>query len=305
MAVRPVPTLTPVQETKLIASGTTIIENPKQSYIARELPRDIKVHHLLRALQVLKINQQAGRFTKTDFDVFVGRGNATLTGMTAAKRKNPPGTRRRSLGSLTEEWAERFLPFPGRIYFTSADASDLLQATLEWLIKFRLKAKRGNLPKNHPYKFAQSIAIYVDGALTEIGSLNAALADAGPGTVLKIINVAPHSGQLELWFAAMYDATREIHTKYSPGLGVTYGFTNSDVIGLRYGAGSGGPSDPKHKPPPPVVYGLPTVTLFIPSSGKSNAVMRPLGVWLNGYTKHGKPRFRKRATQMRTLKQVK
>lgn len=284
---------------KIEATGSVVVENPNQSIISRNIPRDIRLHHLMRALQVLQINQSIGRFTKTDFDTFVGPGASNLTGDTS-KLRRPPGTTRRSLGTLTPEWAEDYLPFPGRIYFTSAGAADLWEAVLAWLTIFNRKAIRGSKAKNHPYKFGNSLSFWVDGTQADASSLPRMLQSAELGTTVRIVNVAPHAATVELWYAVMYDATRAVMQTYSPGIGIDYGFINSDAVGLMYGKGSGGPSRPGRTTP--VVYALPMVTMFLPTSGRSNTRLRPFGVWQNGTTKGGKPIFRKRSRTTRTLR---
>lgn len=278
--------------------GSEVVVNPNYSVISRELPKDIALYHLYRALTVLQVNQRMGRFTKDGFDVFVGPGAANKIGDTT-KRKTPPGTTRRSLDSMTPEWAETYLPFPGRIYFTSATGVDLWAAVRDWLVMFNSTAARSGVAKNHPYKFSASLSFWINGRKASIDSLQTRLEGADLGTTVQIINVAPHATTVELYYAAMYDATRSIFLTYAPGLGIDYGFINSDAVGLRYGKGTGGPSRPGRQSP--VVYALPMVTLFIPTAGKSNTRLRPFGVHIKGRTKGGKPIYRKIAAKNRLL----
>jgi hypothetical protein len=284
---------------RLKKAEQAVVVNPKVSVISRHVPRDIRLYHIGRALQILQINQQQGRFSKDDFDVFVGPGVGNAAG-DSTRRVRPPNTTRRSLSSLTPEWAEKYLPFPGRIYFTAAGGAELLEAVLMWYSIFSSTAIRSAASKNHPYRFSQSLSLWIDGKRVQAAGLTAALQDADVGTTVQIINVAPHAATVELWYKAMYDATVQVAHRYAPGLGIQYGFINSDAVGLEYGKGSGGPSRPGKKSP--VVYALPMVTMFIPAAGRSNASLRPFGMWYRGRTKGGKPMFRKRARTARSLK---
>jgi hypothetical protein len=278
--------------------GSEVVRNPNHSVIGVNIPKDIRLYHLYRALTVLQVNQQMGRFTKTDFDTFVGPGAANRVGDTS-NRRVPPGTTRRALGTLTPEWAENYLPFPGRIYFTSATGAGLWAAIRDWLVMFSSTAAKSGATKNHPYRFASSLSFWVNGAKVGIDGLQARTEGADVGTTVQIINIAPQASTVELYYGAMYDATRAIFLGYAPGLGIDYGFINSDAVGLRYGKGTGGPSRPGKASP--VVYALPMVTLFIPTSGKSNTTLRPLGVHIKRRTKGGKPVYRKIPAKNRLL----
>lgn len=266
---------------KLQARGDVVIRNPTESYIARDLPNRIRRHHAFRALQLLRGFQQANRFTTDDFDVFVGPGVANAIGDDST-RKRPPSTSRRSLSTLlnVDDW----LPFPGRIYFTSAQTTDLLAVTERFLREFHARAPTARASslskKRHPFSFRQSLAIFINGRRS--ADLTPLRSAAPVGSIVQIINIAPHAATLELRLGVMHAIVGELRKEFSPGVQVGYDFINSDQVGLTYGPGTGGPSPAtarRTNRPSPTPYFLPMAIFFIPKAGRSNLPYRPLGYW--------------------------
>lgn len=168
----------------------------------------------------------------------------------------PPNTRERSLESMSSEAYLRggFHPFPGRIYFTSATGADFRESVVWILRQFARIAPRGKWgppKKNHPYRYAQTLAVFIDGTRYDPSTAAQRLSNLSEGTGVEIINYAPHAAALEVdryggglsdRFDTLYFVFREAQAMFAPGVQVGYDYVSSDTLGLSYGEGTGGPS---------------------------------------------------------------
>lgn len=262
--------------------GDKVYRNPKESVIARMVPNQIRRHHAFRALQVLKLNLDNGRFPATEFDMFIGPGVANAIGDDAS-RKRPTGTTRRGIRSLAtvDDW----LPFPGRIYFTSGQTNDLALVVEEFIQRFIHRAPLNRSrpgKKTHNTSYRTGLAWFVgDQPVSSAEVLKTVLRDDAPiGVPIRAINIAPHASWLE-WrrLGVMHAIVGELRKQYGPAIQSGFSYINSDLIGVTYSQRQGGPSPATAQAsgrPYPVVYALPMATFFIPGNGLSNATYSSL-----------------------------
>jgi hypothetical protein len=246
----------------MAANANASYNNPAQSMLARDLPRRIAEHHLLRAKQVLALNQAAGRFDRRDYETFVGKGGSpTLADIgfaPGADARKPPGTTRRSLETIDPD----YLPFPGRIIFASARTGDLIEALQYFMTQFRARAPRSNVSerrKGHSYRYADSLLVKLDNTFLSAQSTVVNIDRAGRGTVVEIVNIAPHSSTVEVDYPVMYAIAVEMAQLFAPGISIVYDYVASDKYGLRYGRGTGGPTRAGRTG----VYALPRIILAV------------------------------------------
>lgn len=279
-------------------------KNPTQSVISRELPYRLAVHHIFRATQVLIANQNAGRFpTQGDeYETYVGAGRAsTSTDSAGSVDPTPPSTRKRSLASMSQESYLRggYHPFPGRIYFNTGREVQFLEAVIFVLAQFQRIAARGNEgppKKNHPFRYAESLAVYLNGTRYEPTAAAARLATVEAGSIVEIINYAPHAAALELdrydgslsdRFDTLYFVFRDAQARFAPAVQMGYDYISSDYIGLVYGSGTGGPSQATASRTGRAktysqfgggVYALPRISIAVDAVGAANLkAVRPGG----------------------------
>jgi hypothetical protein len=242
----------------------------------------IKEHHLERAKQVLAANVQAGRFPSTGFSTFIGPNS---TGAPLSERKPgkaiaaPKGTTRRDLWSIQA----KFLPFPGRIYFENPTSANLMEAVQMFLSIFNEKAPKGGNggpKKGFEAKYSKSLIAVVNGKQATASSIGAALSvpsTTGKGSLVEFMNIAPHAAALEVKKRIMYDAAKAVAAKYAPGITITYDYIPSDQLGIKYGTGTGGPSQATAQAtsrPYPVVYALPRVQIALNAAGQGTSNVR-------------------------------
>lgn len=223
----------------------------------------------MRAKQILAINQSLGRFTRTDYDTFIGTGGrADLPQESPGNQiRVPRATTRRDLSTIQA----KYLPFPGRIYFTSAQAGDLFAAFRYFMGRFNKEAPNSGDPtkKSHQFSYKRSLLISVNGKVGDPSSVISQLENPGPqprGTLIEIINYAPHAATIEVDIGVMYDIAIATYDAFGPAVTVSYDYVNSDSLGVYYGRGTGGPGPETAAAtsrPYPVVYALPRVRLAL------------------------------------------
>ena len=247
--------------------------NPVKSVISLEIGEKIRAHHLLRAKQVLAINQNAGRFPKldNDYETFIGRNIGPRSNPNKVK---PPQTKRRNISTVQS----RFLPFPARIYFTHARSADLYEAFMYFLNSFSNMAPvpSGSSRKGHSFSYRSSLVYYFNNTQSNgIGSLELRLKNPQPTDKLEIINIAPHSSRLEyLKTGAMYKIALLMVREFGPSIQIGFNYINSDKIGMKYSRSEGGPTARTAKANGrayPVVYALPMLTISLDAVGRSNS----------------------------------
>jgi hypothetical protein len=249
-----------------------VIRNPNQSIIARDLPLNIARHHLMRAKQVLAINQNQGRFTKTDYDTFIGVGSLATARLPLPGEPDraPPGTTRRDLATIVA--TPENIPFPGRIFFTSAQTADLSEALAYLLKRFNQLAPRsgaGARKKGYSTEYAKSLIVSINGMisdpLTVLRSLTQGTREQS-GLAIEVVNIAPQASTIEVDIGVMYDIAIELAGQFAPGVSVVYDYVNSDQLGKFYGRGTGGPGPAKARLTSrayPVVYALPRIIIAV------------------------------------------
>jgi len=172
----------------------------------------------------------------------------------AISRAIQVGNTRRKVESYA---AVKLWPWPPFAAITASEASsaDLREAAEEGIRLFRRNAPRGgNAPKvNNSYRYHESLRILVSDreyqALPPVGVISLA-------TTITLVNVAPHSSPVELRKPVMEGVARALTAEF-PSLAISYGWLNSDAVGLRYGKGTGGPVDRE------TVYALPYVEISV------------------------------------------
>jgi hypothetical protein len=239
--------------------------NPSKSVFSSLIPLLLKEHHLMRAKQVLAINQNAGRFSKDDYDTFIGPGGGrTGNADNPNSPVKPPNTTRRDLNTVQA----KYLPFPGRIYFVSGETIGDLAGALETFLRiFNGTAPRSRYDgkkKNHPFRYRTSLEVHMNGAPSNPVAVTSALKnmqETAKEIIIDIYNIAPHASTIEARTPTMYTTAQKVNAFYGPGVTVIYDYVNSDRLGYAYGPGTGGPMRGGQ------VYALPRVRLAVRAAG--------------------------------------
>ncbi|MGA0615625.1 hypothetical protein [Paracoccus sp. KR1-242] len=127
----------------------------------------------------------------------------------------------------------------------------MVEAARYIVADFNRRAPRGTAKKNHPWRYAAAFRIYRGGR--EIPAIPP-VEQITPEDAFQFIDVAPYASSVEIRHDVMTLVARDAIARF-PTLSITFSWINSDQIGLRYGAGTGGPSSGS------AIYALPLITL--------------------------------------------
>lgn len=222
---------------------TKTILNPKTEVLVTQALINIGIHQLARAKAVLRYRQQEGRFP-TDESQY-----ATLVTVRGQ-------TRKRDLDTINAN----FLRIPSKIQFVRPSAVSIYKAVAHFLKEFASKAIRGEAHKPHPFKYAQSLAFFINAQRVSVDRFLTHLQKNQTTTdIYEIVNVAPHASTLEARLRTMYQIALDVYATYSPDVAMAYTYVYSDQVGYSYhGSAQGGPKDYA------AVYALPTVRFGAP-----------------------------------------